>query len=170
MVEWCCTFPPGQSRKWKEMCTTIWNDHKLQLLPDRRILILSYSYTRPSRPRCGLYFYRETIRAATLWSTKHSTLSVGIEINSDLQLCHRTFAEYLSSLGGGRVNSTGRVYLHWEGPLYKENLDILYLVARALYHLVYQDNRPEARKIKVSVRYKWFRYGKRKKSSHSQRG
>jgi hypothetical protein len=47
----------------------------------------------------------------------------------------------------GRVKSTGGVCLHWEGSLYKANP-----VARVLYHLVNQDNRPEARKIKVSVR------------------
>jgi hypothetical protein len=50
-------------------------------------------------------------------------------------------------VGVGRVNSTGGLFLHWECPLYKANP-----VARVLYHLVYQDNRPEARKVKVSAR------------------
>jgi hypothetical protein len=54
----------------------------------------------------------------------------------------------------GRVNSTrGVSLLPWEGPLYKANPDILYPVARALYQLVYQEDRPDARNIKVSVRF-----------------
>jgi hypothetical protein len=94
--------PTWSIKEWKETWTTIWNDRKLRLLPDRRTVILGYPYTRPSRPRCGLYFYREAIRAATtLWSTKSSTPSVCIEINSDLQLSRRTFAEYTRVLEWG---------------------------------------------------------------------
>ena len=92
--------PTWSIKEWKETWTTIWNDRKLRLLPDRRTVILGYPYIRPSSQRCGLYVYREAIRAATLWSTKVSTPSVDIEIKSDCNYAIELLQNTLESWSG----------------------------------------------------------------------
>ena len=146
-------IPTWSIENWREPCSTIWKGQKLRLLPDGRTAILGYSYTRPSRPRCSLYACREAIRVATQWVRSVRAPSANIEIVTDSSYVLDLLENTTQVLEWGSAKTRKEFCYTGSGPLYKANPDILYPVARSLYHLVHQDNLPSKEKKNVAVRF-----------------
>ena len=147
-------IPSWSMDHWREPCSTIWKGQKLRLLPDGQTVILGYSYTRPSHPRCSLYACREAIRVATQWTKSVRKAYVEIEIITDSNYVMALLQNTTQVLEWGRADHRDNFTFSGPGPLYKANPDILYPLSRSLFHLIKQDTQPDLNRRKnVSVRF-----------------
>jgi hypothetical protein len=146
-------IPTWSINNWREPCSTIWKGQNVRLLSDRQTAILGYPFIRPSRPRCCLYVCREAIRVASQWLSSVETPSADIEIMSDSSYVVELLRNTTQVLDWGSAETRSEFTYTGEGPSYRANPDILYPVARSLYHLMNQEVRPNGRKTKVVVRF-----------------
>jgi hypothetical protein len=132
--------PSWTMNDWREVCTNLWTEKRMRLLPDGQTIILAYLYTRPSRPRCSLYACREALRAAAQWldyqeEAKEMEITIETDSNYVLDLLQNT----TQVLEWGRAPTKDAFCYTGPAPLHQVNRDILYPLARTYYHLVEQD-------------------------------
>jgi hypothetical protein len=132
--------PSWTKNDWRKVCTNLWTEKRMRLLPDEQTIIVAYLYTRPSRPRCSLYACREALRAAAQWldyqeEAREMELTIETDSNYVLDLLQNTtqVLEWGSATTKDEFRYTGPL------PLHQINRDILYPLARTYYHLVQQD-------------------------------
>jgi hypothetical protein len=123
------------SADWRQVGPQLWKGMRLRLLSDSQTVIMGYQFTRASRPRCSLYACHEALRVATEWisssAESNATITIVCESNYVLDLLHNTS----QLMEWGSAESSADFVYTGPGLLHKANPDILYPLARKVFHL-----------------------------------
>jgi hypothetical protein len=139
--------PQFTTLQWRQVCQVLWKGQRLRLLPDSRTLLLGYPYTRPSRPRCSMYAFREALRVAQVWweCTSACRVSQGqpwlpgkvhIVTEASSRIVNLV-GNHTSMLRWGSFDQRQAFVYDGPGPTHQYNIDLLYPLARTYYRLVH---------------------------------
>jgi hypothetical protein len=138
--------PTWNVNDWRATCHELWKGQRFRVLPDGQTVLMPFSYTRPSAPRCHLYAACEALRVCREWvrrGQKNSILSsFELTLVTDSNYVVDMVSNTTKLLEWGYPNSQQTFVYASEGTSelpkvskQRANIDILYPLARAYYDL-----------------------------------